>query len=71
MKKIFLAIAILFATSFGAFAQEAKLEYSGATDYSRFVLNSTMQIWQLSGVAHNDKYTGVFIDIKIVSNHFS
>ena len=68
MKKIFLSIAILFATSFGAFAQEAKLEYSGANDYSRFVLNFPDQIWQLSGVAHNDKYTGVFIDIKIVSN---
>ena len=65
----FLFLLIMTIISTNTFAQSMRLDEANSVDYSSFVHDADgAQLWQLKGVAHNDKYTGVFIDIKVTKN---
>lgn len=69
MKKIVFLLMLVVAFNVPAFAQKMSLDETTSVDYTSFVHDASgYQLWQLKGVAHNDKYTGVFIDIQVMKN---
>ena len=65
-KFIFSLLAILMVIT--AYGQSRDLSRpSGSADYTQFFKDNKPHLWKLAGVASNDYYTGVFIDIEITN----
>lgn len=62
---LFVAIPFVFATNVSA-----QLDYRASTDvdYSNSVYRGNKQDWQIVGMAHNETFTVIYIDITITSN---
>lgn len=68
MKKIF-SLSLILLLCLKLSAQVTGLVKSQASvDYSAYSLDAKSQLWQLTGIAHNDEYTGVFFRIDIKNN---
>ncbi len=67
MKKFFLCTILVISTLF-SFAQSYDIKLKKNADYSKFVYSSKQQIWQLQGIAHNNRITAVFFQITINNN---
>lgn len=69
MKQFYLSLIAVLCISTSIHAQSSALTQSQTTaDYSTFNLVSDTQTWQLTGIAHNDQYTGLFFRITITKN---
>ena len=68
MKRLFTVLLLMCAMSFSSFAQTLQVEADPTLNYQKFVRVVEGQEWQLVGVAHNDYYTVVGIDIYVTNN---
>ena len=69
MKRIYIILITMLCMGFNLRAQSASLIPTQTNaDYSNFNLGSNTQTLQLTGIAHNDQYTGLFFRITIKNN---
>lgn len=69
MKRILmLLLVVLFLPSLESMGQSSLVPAQSSTDYSSFSLVTSQQTWKLTGIAHNDYYTGLFFRITINNN---
>ena len=67
MKKLVLIFTVILST-LNSYAQSQTTSTSKDADFSNFYVTSDVMTWQLTGIAHNETYSGLYFRI-IVNNN--